>query len=83
MSQPLSGVTGQKLNIQNEKRKYIVNRQNNGESSISVRLAITLALILAGVVCVPVGVSMVAGAGAGVVAFGAVALVLGLILGVL
>ena len=56
---------------------------NSGEKSISVRNAIVLFLLLAGVICLPVGVTIVAGAGAGVATFGAIALVLGVALGLL
>ena len=44
---------------------------------LPVRSVIALILLLAGLVCIPVGVGMVAGTGAAIIAVGALSLALG------
>lgn len=83
MSQPLSGVTGKKVPIQNEKRKYMTIRTDQNERQVSLREAVTILLIVVGAVCAPVGAGVAWGIGVGVFTAGVVALILAVILGVL
>ena len=50
-------------------------------STIEVRQAVVLLLLIAGVVCVPVGAGLIWGAGGALIAFGIVSLILGVVLG--
>jgi len=81
MSQPLSGVTGKRIPIKNEKRKYMAVKQT--ASTIEVRQAVVLLLLVVGLVCVPVGAGIIWGAGGALIAVGIVSLILGVVLGVL
>lgn len=81
MSQPLSNVLGRKLDIEQEPERgpklATVNENNTPVRVLELRLVVALVLLAVGLVCVPVGVGLVAGTGAAIIAVGALALTLG------
>lgn len=86
MSQPLSGVLGRKLTTEQDPErgpKLTTNLPNNESRTLPLRTVVALVLLLVGVVCVPLGVGMIAGTGAAVVAIGALALSIGVAIGFL
>ena len=80
LSQPLSGAAGKRIPLKNEKRNYMAVKQT--ASTIELRQAVCILLLIAGVVCVSVGAGIIWGAGGALIAFGIVSLILGVILGV-
>lgn len=86
MSQPLRNVLGRELPTQQdpERGSQLSNRETQTETRmLPLRSVISLIMLLAGLVCVPVGVGMLAGTGAAIVAIGALSLALGVALEVL
>ena len=86
MSQPLRNVLGRELPTQQdpERGPQLSNRETQTETRmLPLRSVISLIMLLAGLVCVPVGVGMLAGTGAAIVAIGALSLALGVALEVL
>ena len=85
MSQPLSGALGRKLAVtpNPERGPKLPTRESTEtvERSLPLRTAVALVLMCAGVIVTPVGVAMVAGAGAALIVVGVLALVLGVLVG--
>lgn len=84
MSQPLSQKNKQRIPIKgDEKRNYSMVQQQSTQRTIPMREAITLLLVIVGVVCLPVGAGVAWGVGPAIFVLGAVALILGVLLGLL
>lgn len=80
MSQKL----GRKIPVEgSEKRNYMATNTNERGRTISLREAFTLLLLLVGVICLPVGAAIALGTGVAIFTVGAVAFILGVLLGVL
>ena len=82
MSQPLSNRLGRKVPIEQspERGPHMPPQEapyTETTRVLPVRSVIALILLLAGLVCIPVGVGMVAGTGAAIIAVGALSLALG------
>ncbi|UVF61426.1 membrane protein [Gordonia phage DalanDe] len=82
MSQPLSQRLGRKVPIEQtpEKGPRMTSPLEVAPSEtrvLPVRSVVALILLLTGLVCIPVGVGMVAGTGAAIIAVGALSLALG------
>lgn len=93
MSQPLSNKLGTKRGIDSDRgpvnlgRKVQVNAEVSEEEPVErmlpVRDVIALVLLLVAIILIPVGVFMVAGLGAALIAVGALALISGVLVGLL
>ena len=81
MSQPLSNVLGRKLDIEQEPERgpklATVNENNTPVRVLELRLVVALVFLVGGFVCVPIGVGIVAGVGAAIIAVGVLMLALG------
>ena len=87
MSQPLANALGRKIPIEQDpergpKLSSPLEVPSN-DRVLPLRSVVALILLLVGLVCIPVGVGMIAGTGAAVVAVGALALALGVAIEVL